>query len=134
MTSPRTIIAFVLTSFLAACGGQYDAEPGVQLASATISVRAASASVGDAGIANHTGAISAFASPGAAGAAHTATSASASATLPAAAFITVASATMPAPDCAAEGCGSLRIIDGNAEAWRLDAQRRAALEAALPQS
>ena len=45
---------------------------------------------------------------------------------------TIASATMPAPDCAAEGCASLRIIDGNAEAWRIDAQRRAALEASLP--
>lgn len=44
------------------------------------------------------------------------------------------SANMPAPDCAAEGCGSLRIIDGNAEAWRVDAQRRAAMDAALPQS
>ena len=33
---------------------------------------------------------------------------------------------MPAPDCAAEGCASLRIIDGNAEAFRIDAMRRAA--------
>lgn len=38
----------------------------------------------------------------------------------------VVSANMPLPDCAAEGCGSLRIIDGNAEAYRIDAQRRAA--------
>ncbi|RNF31575.1 hypothetical protein NM04_06565 [Massilia aurea] len=53
---------------------------------------------------------------------------------PAATVATVASATMPAPDCAAEGCASLRIIDGNAEAWRIDAQRRAALEASLPQT
>ena len=37
----------------------------------------------------------------------------------------------PVPDCAAEGCKGLRIIDGNAEAWRADAQRRAALEAAV---
>lgn len=37
----------------------------------------------------------------------------------------------PAPDCAAEGCASLRIIDGNAEAWRIDAERRAALESRL---
>lgn len=36
-----------------------------------------------------------------------------------------APANMPVPDCAAEGCASLRIIDGNAEAWRIDAQRRA---------
>jgi len=37
----------------------------------------------------------------------------------------------PAPDCAAEGCNGLRIIDGNAEAYRFDAMRRAAAE---PQS
>lgn len=43
----------------------------------------------------------------------------------------VASPAMPAPDCAAEGCASLRIIDGNAEAWRIDAQRRAEFEARL---
>jgi hypothetical protein len=44
------------------------------------------------------------------------------------------SANMPAPDCAAEGCGRLRIIDGNAEAFRLDIQRRDALQASLPQA
>ena len=32
----------------------------------------------------------------------------------------------PVPDCAPEGCTRLRIIDGNAEAWRIDAMRRAA--------
>lgn len=47
--------------------------------------------------------------------------------------VSVASETMPAPDCAAEGCASLRIIDGNAEAWRIDAQRRAAADAELAQ-
>ncbi|MFC5480672.1 hypothetical protein [Massilia suwonensis] len=31
----------------------------------------------------------------------------------------------PAPDCAAEHCQGLRIIDGNAEAVRIDAMRRA---------
>ncbi|THC44880.1 hypothetical protein C2862_07185 [Massilia sp. Mn16-1_5] len=31
----------------------------------------------------------------------------------------------PAPDCAAENCAGLRIIDGNAEAFRIDAMRRA---------
>jgi hypothetical protein len=35
---------------------------------------------------------------------------------------------MPAPDCAADGCKSLRVIDGNAEAYRYDAMRRAAAE------
>ena len=32
----------------------------------------------------------------------------------------------PAPDCAADSCAGLRIIDGNAEAFRIDAMRRAA--------
>lgn len=32
----------------------------------------------------------------------------------------------PQPDCAPEGCSGLRIIDGNAEAFRIDAMRRAA--------
>jgi hypothetical protein len=35
----------------------------------------------------------------------------------------------PTPDCAPENCQGLRIIDGNAEAFRIDAQRRAAAEA-----
>lgn len=35
----------------------------------------------------------------------------------------------PVPDCAPENCQGLRIIDGNAEAYRLDAMRRAAAEA-----
>jgi hypothetical protein len=46
----------------------------------------------------------------------------------------VASSTMPQPDCAAEGCKGLRIIDGNAEAYRYDAMRRAQLEAATGNS
>jgi hypothetical protein len=37
---------------------------------------------------------------------------------------------MPAPDCAADGCKSLRIIDANAEAYRYDAMRRAAADQA----
>jgi hypothetical protein len=47
---------------------------------------------------------------------------------------TVASTSMPAPDCAADNCSSLRIIDANAEAYRYDAQRRAALADGNPQS
>lgn len=39
-------------------------------------------------------------------------------------------AAMPAPDCAADGCKSLRIIDANAEAYRYDAMRRAAADQA----
>lgn len=36
----------------------------------------------------------------------------------------VSSAAMPAPDCAADGCKGLRIIDANAEAYRYAAQNR----------
>jgi hypothetical protein len=39
------------------------------------------------------------------------------------ATIQVASAAMPAPDCAADGCTGLRIIDGNAEAARYAAMQ-----------
>jgi hypothetical protein len=38
----------------------------------------------------------------------------------------------PQPDCAPEGCNGLRIIDGNAEAYRLAAMERAKLEAQNP--
>ena len=41
------------------------------------------------------------------------------------AAVAATGANMPTPDCAAEGCAGLRIIDGNAEAFRIDAQRRA---------
>jgi molybdopterin biosynthesis enzyme len=37
-------------------------------------------------------------------------------------------ANMPVPDCAAEGCKGLRIIDANAEAYRYEALRRAAAD------
>ena len=40
------------------------------------------------------------------------------------AAVAATGANMPAPDCAAEGCAGLRIIDGNAEAFRIDAMRR----------
>jgi hypothetical protein len=35
----------------------------------------------------------------------------------------------PVPDCEADKCQGLRIIDGNAEAYRFDAMRRSAAEA-----
>jgi hypothetical protein len=40
-----------------------------------------------------------------------------------------AAAHAPQPDCAPEGCNGLRIIDGNAEAYRVEAMRRATNEA-----
>jgi hypothetical protein len=49
-----------------------------------------------------------------------------------AAMTSTAAANTPAPDCAADGCKGLRIIDANAEAYRYEAMRRAAAEA--PQS
>ena len=50
-------------------------------------------------------------------------------TVPATAASALASGTMPVPDCAPEDCAGLRIIDGNAEAWRIDAARRAERDA-----
>jgi hypothetical protein len=41
----------------------------------------------------------------------------------------VATAAMPAPDCAADGCKGLRIIDANAESFRYQA-----MHSATPQS
>jgi hypothetical protein len=41
-----------------------------------------------------------------------------------------AAARPPQPDCAPQGCNGLRIIDGNAEAWRVEAQRRAGAQGA----
>lgn len=41
-------------------------------------------------------------------------------------IVTAATATMPAPDCAADGCQSLRIIDANAESYRYNTARHAA--------
>lgn len=38
---------------------------------------------------------------------------------------TPAAGQQPLPDCHPEGCAGLRIIDGNAEAYRIDAMRRA---------
>jgi len=52
--------------------------------------------------------------------------------LPATAAVKVAAGPMPVasgqpvPDCQPEHCAGLRIIDGNAEAFRIDAMRRAA--------
>lgn len=57
------------------------------------------------------------------------TAAAPSVSVPATAASALASSTMPVPDCAPEDCAGLRIIDGNAEAWRIDAARRAERDA-----
>ena len=107
-----TISAIALTVLLTACGGQQDFQAAGQTAAntlaSTITARALQAGVD--------------------GAAVPASAVAGNAPAPAA---TVVAAIMPQPDCAPEGCNSLRIIDGNAEAWRIDAARRAALEARL---
>lgn len=104
-----TVSALTFTILLTACGGQPDFQ-ATNTSAGTIG--AGPLQTADAG-------------------ASTAVAVPASlANLPASNAIVVA-ANMPQPDCAAEGCGSLRIIDGNAEAWRIDAARRAALEARL---
>ena len=112
-----TISAVVFTLLLTACGGQQD----FQAAGQTVAGTSASA-IAASPIQTGADADAATAPAGAAGAVI------GNASAPAA---TLVAANMPQPDCAPEGCNSLRIIDGNAEAWRIDAARRAALEARL---
>lgn len=110
----RSFAAITMSALLSACGaGQPDSAASAQLASSVTSVPAATQSGTPLSV---TAAAPVAAPP-------------ASAAGPAVAVATV-SANMPAPDCAAEGCAGLRIIDGNAEAYRLDAMRRAAGDAA----
>jgi hypothetical protein len=52
--------------------------------------------------------------------------ASGSSTAQAALPVQAVTAQQPLPDCQPENCAGLRIIDGNAEAFRIDAMRRAA--------
>lgn len=103
-----TVSALVLTALLTACGGQQDIQTS-SLAAATTSASAIEASPAVTGAGVAAAPVDAVSAP----------------------VVTLASANMPQPDCAPEGCNSLRIIDGNAEAWRIDAARRAALEARL---
>ena len=103
-SSLRTVSALVLASLLTACGAGQQDVQGTTSLATVVSSSAASQDVGAA------------------------VSAAGAATAP------VASANMPIADCEAEGCSSLRIIDGNAEAYRIDAQRRAASEGDLANS
>ncbi len=108
-----TLSALSLAALLAACGGPQDALPtqtaaSIQTGSATTSVRVSTG----------------------AGTSGAGTSSTGTATTGAAAGTAVptASATMPQPDCAADGCNGPRIIDANAEAWRYAAMQRAATD------
>lgn len=105
----RPIAAIALTALLTACGaGNQEPQMPMTLGSAVQS---------DLHVA---------AAPGAS------TSAAAAAAATGPAFAAASGPHNPVPDCAAEGCGSLRIIDGNAEAYRIDAMRRAAAEGDSP--
>lgn len=99
----RTIAALALTTLLTACGaGQQESQMPMTLGTAVqsdLNVAAAGAGAAAAPVASTGPAVAAAAGPN-----------------------------NPAPDCAAEGCTSLRIIDGNAEAYRLDAMRRASAD------
>ena len=100
----RTIAALALTTLLTACGaGQQD--------NSQVSMSLGMAVQSDLNVA--------AAAPGA-------VAAPAAPTGPAVAA--ASGPNNPAPDCAPEGCASLRIIDGNAEAYRVDAMRRAAAD------
>lgn len=99
MTPLRHLFALSLAGALTGCGGQYDIDPAMSLAATT--------------------AVASDAAPAVAPAV----------TVPATAASALASGTMPVPDCAPEDCAGLRIIDGNAEAWRIDAARRAERDA-----
>ncbi|MCC2975004.1 hypothetical protein [Massilia sp. IC2-476] len=97
----RTIAAIALTTLLTACGaGQQDTQSAMTLGSAVQS---------DVNVVTGAAAAPAAASTGPAVAA-------------------ASGPHNPVPDCAPEGCNSLRIIDGNAEAYRVDAMRRAAAD------
>jgi hypothetical protein len=108
-----TLSALALAALLAACGGPQDelatqTAASIQTGSATTSVPVSAAGAG-AG-ATTTGSTGGMGSVGA------------DVTGPAA--VPTASASMPQPDCAAEGCSGPRIIDANAEAWRYAAMQR----------
>lgn len=97
----RTIAALALTTLLTACGaGQQESQMPMTLGTAVQSdLTVVAAGAAAAPVASTGPAVAAAAGPN-----------------------------NPAPDCAAEGCASLRVIDGNAEAYRIDAMRRAAAD------
>jgi hypothetical protein len=107
----RTLSALTLAALLAACGGPQDelatqTAASIQTGSATTSVPVSGAGAA----ATATGSTGGMGSVGA------------DVTGPAA--VPTASASMPQPDCALEGCSGPRIIDANAEAWRYAAMQR----------
>jgi hypothetical protein len=115
--SIRSLLALSVAALLGACGGNLESTPTVQTAAMVqTSLYVSAASAGTQG--------SAVPAPGAQ---------LPSAQLPSAQALSaqIAAAAQaaddgPQPDCAPQGCKALRIIDANAEMYRLEAQRRAA--------
>jgi hypothetical protein len=110
----RSLLALSIAALLSACGGDLETTATVQ----TAAVVQTSLYAPDAGVGTQAVVAQAPASqlPAArAMAAQTAATAQ-------------AASGEPQPDCAPQGCKSLRIIDANAEMYRLEAQRSAALD------
>jgi hypothetical protein len=114
--SIRSLLALSVTALLGACGGNLEPTATVQTAAMVQTSLDATQAIAGA----QAGAVQA---PG---------SQLPAAQLPAAQALSAqaaaAQADGPQPDCAPEGCKALRIIDANAEMYRLEAQRRAAAE------
>jgi hypothetical protein len=113
LLSIRPLLALSVATLLTACGGNIEQAAQVQTAAAvqaslgtSLAVAAAPAATADAGAAS-AGSV-------------------AVASAPAANPAVVAQG--PQPDCAPQACRGLRIIDGNAEDYRLKALRLAAAD------
>jgi hypothetical protein len=114
--SIRSLLALCVAALLGACGGNLESTATVQTAAMVQTSLDATQAIAGA----QAGAVQA---PG---------SQLPAAQLPAAQALSAqaaaAQADGPQPDCAPQGCKALRIIDANAEMYRLEAQRRAAAE------
>jgi hypothetical protein len=116
--SIRSLLALSVTALLGACGGNLEPTATVQTAAMVqTSLYATEAAAGAQGTAGQ-----------AAGSQLPAAQLPAAQAMSAqmAAAAQAAATDGPQPDCAPEGCKALRIIDANAEMYRMEAQRRAA--------
>jgi hypothetical protein len=116
--SIRSLLALSVAALLGACGGNLEPTATVQTAAMVqTSLSVTEAAAGAQGSAAPGSQLPAAQLPAAqAMSAQMAAAAQAAAT------------DGPQPDCAPQGCKALRIIDANAEMYRLEAQRRAAAE------
>jgi hypothetical protein len=115
LLSIRPLLALSVAALLTACGGNVEQMAQIQTAAMVQTSL------------NATEAIAAAQGAAPAGASNAGTSAAAMAAANPTANAAIA-AQGPQPDCAPEGCRGLRIIDANAEEYRLKAQRLAAAE------